>query len=183
MILTAGLLCFLQLTPPAIAQTTMLTGSVVRSNVLHPIDHSNVSSYPTFRVFPANRSVIQPTGRPLAIRTVYLRDRRSFWQRHPMAKSAAIGAGVGAGVGAATGLISGRSVLRGAAIGAGAGAGVGVIRSSRTLRRHPIIRDVATGTVTGLGIGWAAGRHHSAGKGALIGAAAGLGVGLLRHLR
>lgn len=107
--------------------------------------------------------------------------RGTFGQRHPKIKATAIGAGVGAGAGALTGWIAGTGVGRGALIGAGTGAGVGLIRSSRTLRRHPIVRDIATGGMTGLGIGWAARRHGGAGKGALIGSAVGLGVGLFKH--
>ena len=101
-----------------------------------------------------------------------------------MVKGATIGAGVGAGAGAITGLITGRGVLRGAAIGAGTGAGVGVVRTSRTMKRHPIIRDTATGALVGLGLGWSGSRHGSTiGKATGIGAAVGLGAGLLRNLR
>src|SRR4029453_4600805 len=115
------------------------------------------------------------------VRTIYVRDRRTYWQRHPKVKAVAIGAGVGAGAGAITGLISGRGVVRGAAIGAGAGAGVGLVRSSRTLRRHPIIRDTATGALVGLGIGGAASRHgRRMGQATAVGAAVGLGYGLLK---
>jgi uncharacterized membrane protein YebE (DUF533 family) len=52
------------------------------------------------------------------------------------------------------------------------------------MRRHPIIRDVATGALTGMGLGWAGSRRGSTvGKAAGIGALAGLGWGLFRHLR
>jgi hypothetical protein len=176
--------CFLQLGMPAQGQTTVLTGSVSRTDVL--------SSAPAFigqrarmDVVPVSQPVragVSTTARPRTIvRTVYVRDRRTYWQRHPKIKAAAIGAGVGAGAGAVTGLISGRGVLRGAAIGAGTGAGVGLVRSSRTMRRHPIMRDTATGALVGLGIGGAASRSgRRALQGTAVGAAVGLGVGLLR---
>lgn len=107
---------------------------------------------------------------------------KGFFNRHPKVKAATIGAGVGTAAGAATGLISGRGVVRGGLIGAGAGAGVGLIRSSRMLRRHPIVKDTATGTVAGLGLGLAASRGRNAGlKGAAAGAAIGLGLGALRQ--
>lgn len=107
---------------------------------------------------------------------------KSFFNRHPKVKSATIGAGVGTAAGAATGLISGRGIGRGALVGAGAGAGVGLIRSSRTLKRHPIVQDTATGTVVGLGLGVAAGRGRKAGlKGAAVGAGVGLGLGALKQ--
>src|SRR4030095_958885 len=80
---------------------------------------------------------------------------KQFFQEHPKVRSAAIGAGVGTAAGAVTGLVTGKGVVRGAAIGAGAGAGVGLIRSSNTLNRHPIIKDVATGTAVGLRFGLA----------------------------
>jgi hypothetical protein len=75
--------------------------------------------------------------------------------------------------------------VRGAAIGAGTGAGVGVVRTSKTMKRHPIIRDTATGALAGVGIGWAAGGSHgvTAGKGAAVGALGGLGWGLLKNFR
>jgi hypothetical protein len=96
-------------------------------------------------------------------REVYVRDNRTYFQRHPKVKAVTIGAGVGAGAGALTGLVSGAGVVRGAAIGAGSGAGVGLVRSSRTMKRHPIIRDTATGTLAGLGIGAASSRQGQTG--------------------
>jgi hypothetical protein len=115
-------------------------------------------------------------------RTVYLRDNRTFFQRHPKVKAASIGAGIGAGAGALTGLISGRGVLRGAAIGAGTGAGVGLVRSSVIMKRHPIVRDLATGSLTGLGLAASASRRGvRAWQGAGVGAALGLGYGLFKH--
>lgn len=108
----------------------------------------------------------------------------TYMSRHPKVKAATIGAGVGAGAGALTGLITHKGVVRGAAIGAGAGAGVGLVRSSETMKRHPILKDVATGTLVGGGLGLAGSRHGStAVKGAGVGAAVGLGVGLLKHLK
>lgn len=105
---------------------------------------------------------------------------RSYLYRHPKVKSATVGALVGTAGGAAVGLISGRGIGRGALIGAGTGAGVGLIRSSETLKRHPIVRTTATGTAAGLGIGLIASRGHNGGlKGAAIGGAVGLGIGAL----
>jgi hypothetical protein len=107
---------------------------------------------------------------------------KRFFNNHPKVKAATIGAGVGTAAGAATGLISGRGVGRGALVGAGTGAGVGLIRSSRMLRRHPIVKDTATGTAVGLGLGLAAGRgRNSALKGAAVGTGVGLGLGALRQ--
>lgn len=115
-------------------------------------------------------------------KTVYLRDNRTFFQRHPKVKAASIGAGIGAGAGALTGLISGRGVLRGAAIGAGTGAGVGLVRSSVIMKRHPIVRDLATGSLAGLGLAYSASRRGKrAWQGAGVGAALGLGWGLFKH--
>ncbi|MBS1998152.1 MAG: hypothetical protein JSS86_17635 [Cyanobacteria bacterium SZAS LIN-2] len=121
--------------------------------------------------------------RPM-IRTVYVRDNRTFFQRHPKVKAASIGAGVGAGAGALTGLVTGNGVVRGALIGGGAGAGVGLVRSSDTLKRHPIVRDVATGSLVGLGLGAAGSRgHRRALQATGVGAAIGLGVGMFKNLR
>ena len=78
----------------------------------------------------------------------------TYLQRHPVVKRTAIGAGVGAGAGALTGLVTGKGALRGALIGTGTGAGVGLIRSSKTLKRHPVAKHVATGTAVGLGLGF-----------------------------
>lgn len=175
---------------PAFAQSGVLTGQIDRVRIINsnpryvaiPAEQAQyaVPQYQTRTVY-VDRPVVRPATR---VRTVYLRDNRTFWQRHPKVKAVTIGAGVGAGVGAVTGLIARRGVVRGAAIGAGAGAGVGLIRSSRTMRRHPIIRDVATGTLVGLGVGAAASRRGKRiAQGAGVGAAVGLGWGLLRHLR
>jgi hypothetical protein len=164
---------------PVQAETTMLTGSV-NTTALPSTNPVN-----TYRLLPAqayydNRPVIT---KPV-IKRIYVRDQRTFWQRHPMAKGATIGAGVGAGTGALTGLITKRGVLRGAAIGAGTGAGVGVIRTSKIMKRHPIVRDIATGATAGLGLGWAGSRHgRRIGQATGVGAAIGLGVGLFKNLR
>jgi hypothetical protein len=106
-----------------------------------------------------------------------------YFSDHPKVRAATIGAGVGTAAGAVTGLVTGRGVLRGAVIGAGAGAGVGLVRSSHIMRRHPIVRDVATGSLVGLGLGLAGGRNHgTAARATGVGAAVGLATGLLTHL-
>jgi hypothetical protein len=111
-------------------------------------------------------------------------DNRTFFQKHPMVKGAAIGAGIGGGAGALTGLVTGQGVFRGAAIGATTGAGVGVIRTSKIMKRHPIVRDIATGGVTGLGLGWAGSHYpHTIAATTGVGAAIGLGAGLFNNLR
>ncbi|MBS2008784.1 MAG: hypothetical protein JST01_17170 [Cyanobacteria bacterium SZAS TMP-1] len=101
---------------------------------------------------------------------------------HPKMRSATIGAGVGTAAGAVTGLLTGRGVLRGAVIGAGAGAGTGLLRSSYTMQRHPIVNNIATGTMVGLGLGLAGGRFQgTTARTAGVGAATGLATGLLVH--
>ncbi|HMO19611.1 MAG TPA: hypothetical protein PKC98_01435, partial [Candidatus Melainabacteria bacterium] len=73
----------------------------------------------------------------------------------------------------------------GSAIGAGTGAGVGLIQSSETMKRHPIVKNVAQGTITGAGLGLAAkkrGAAKTATKTAATGAAVGLGIGLFKNL-
>lgn len=169
-----------QATLPGWAQTTVLTGRASTSTYVPQLVPQQ-PRYEIVRPVPVQSGIYTINRRP-QVRTVYVRDHRTFFQRHPKVRAAAIGAGVGAGAGALTGLVTGHGVLRGAAIGAGAGAGVGLIGASRTMRRHPILKDVAMGSVTGLGIG-AAASHGSrrALQGAGIGAAVGLGVGLLKH--
>jgi hypothetical protein len=112
---------------------------------------------------------------------------KKFFYEHPKVKGATIGAGAGAGVGAVTGLLTGRGVLRGAALGAGTGAGVGLIQTSNTMKRHPIMKDIAQGTLVGTGVGLAANRGYGTGRRttqtAVAGAAVGLGIGLLKELR
>lgn len=185
-----AVVCSLQMLTPVSAQTVMLTGQADRNNSrayqsLSPSYDRQVMRTQAVLVqqpvYP-QRVYVQPRPRS-AVRTVYVRDNRTFFQRHPMIKGATIGAGVGAAAGAITGAVTRRGILRGAAIGAGTGAGVGVVRTSRTMRRHPIVRDTATGALVGLGLGWAGSRRSSTKwKGAGIGAAIGLGAGLLRHL-
>lgn len=173
---------------PVMAQSTVLTGKVERGGERVRVLSDSVSTSTvvlpqqrvTERVIVKERPVYRVVERPVYQR-VYVRDNRTYWQRHPKVKAVAIGSGVGAGAGAVTGLISGRGVLRGAAIGAGTGAGVGLVRSSHTMQRHPIVRDVATGTLVGLGFGAAASRRGKRmAQGAGVGAAVGLGLGLLR---
>lgn len=187
-----ALVSSVQILLPADAQTVMLTGKA-EQNVQRETYRVATPAYgrPVYGSVVQERPVViaappayAPTRPRTVVRTVYVRDRRTFFQRHPMVKGAAIGAGVGAGVGAVTGLVTGRGVLRGAAIGAGTGAGVGVVRTSKIMRRHPIARDVATGALTGLGIGWAGSRRGGRGAltGAGVGAAVGLGIGLFKHL-
>ncbi len=159
---------------PGIAQTTMLMGKVKKERTTQAL------VYQEPRMAPVTYVVTPPRSE---VRTVYVRDNRTYFQRHPKVKSAVVGGSVGAAAGAATGLITGRGVLRGAAYGTGAGVGVGLIRSSHTMRRHPIVRSVATGTVAGLGLGLAGSRSfRTAAKVSGVGAAAGLGWGVLRHL-
>jgi|SRR5215470_8177600 len=101
---------------------------------------------------------------------------------HPKVRAATVGSGVGAAAGAVTGLVTGRGVLRGAVLGAGTGAGVGLVRSSQVMGRHPIVNDVATGSVIGLGLGLTGGRNHgTATRTTAVGALVGLGAGLLIH--
>ncbi len=185
-IASASCLLSLQAAIPAIAQTTMLMGSAT-----HNTAATKATTTSSVRLTPPQtprydyRPVAQPAPRTVyQTRTVYVKDNRTYFQRHPKVKAATIGAGVGAGAGALTGLVTGRGVLRGGAIGAGTGAGVGLVRSSTTMKRHPIIRDVATGTLVGGGLGWAGSRRRGTiAKTAGVGAALGLGVGLFKHLQ
>jgi hypothetical protein len=178
------------------AQTTVLSGKVNsnampqlirqvpqydRTQVQTPVTIVNTQRSPYQSGAAQTKTVV--VERPV-YREVYVRDNRTYFQRHPKVKAVTIGAGVGAGAGALTGLVSGAGVVRGAAIGAGSGAGVGLVRSSRTMKRHPIIRDTATGTLAGLGIGAASSRRGKrAWQGAGVGAAVGLGVGLFKNLK
>lgn len=117
-----------------------------------------------------------------AVRTQETSKVKSFFVNHPKIKSMAVGSAAGTAAGAATGLIAGRGVVRGAAVGAGTGAGVGLVRSSRTLAAHPVVKDTLTGSVAGLGLGYAASRgHKTALKSAAVGTAIGLGAGFLRN--
>ena len=109
---------------------------------------------------------------------------KRYFEAHPKVRSAAVGAGVGVAAGAVTGLVTGKGVGRGALVGAGAGAGVGAINASDTLKKHPIMKDVATGTVAGLGLGLASsrgfGKAKKVGQLSAVGAAVGLGAGLFK---
>ncbi len=189
---------------PAFAQTTVLSGKVNSSaampqlvrqvpvydtnrntvRVVTPNPNSSAAASVPRRVYSSGAQTRTVYVEKPVYRDVIVRDNRTYFQRHPKVKAVSIGAGVGAGAGALTGVISGSGVVRGAAIGAGTGAGVGLVRSSRTMKRHPIARDTATGTLAGLGIGAASGRGGKrALTGAGVGAAVGLGVGLFKHLK
>lgn len=113
-----------------------------------------------------------------------VQGKQTFLQRHPVVKRTAVGAAIGTAAGAGVGLISGRGGWRGAGVGAATGAGVGLIRSSKTLKAHPVASSIAQGTAIGLGVGVAANKGHNAGKRTAIstglGAAVGLGAGLLK---
>ena len=197
-IIQATVLCVLgtQTLPPVLAQG-LLTGSVensssmprlIRQEPKYDYDDPDIrqpmrsaASQNTYRAEPRviyrNQTVLKPV-----IQKVYVRDERTYWQKHPKVKAATIGAGVGTAAGAVTGLVSGRGVLRGGLIGAGTGAGVGLVRSSHTMKRHPIVRDVASGTLIGLGLSAAATRGRKRmWQGTGVGAAVGLGYGLLKN--
>lgn len=107
---------------------------------------------------------------------------KQFFQKHDAVRKATIGAGVGTAAGAVTGLISGKGMVRGAAIGAGTGATVGVINSSKVMARHPIMKDVATGTATAAGLAMTAVKGHGSTKKTMEGAAIGAGLGLAAGL-
>lgn len=173
---------------PSLAQSTVLTGNVTRNRVSVQGDQPYTI---VTTVVPAGRTLngrIVNAGpqkvyveRPV-YHKVYVQDGRTFWQRHPKVKAATVGAGVGTAAGAVAGALSGKGIVRGAVIGAGTGAGVGLVRSSDTLRRHPIVKDVSTGALVGLGIGGATSRKEGRLlKGAGIGAAVGLGASLLKN--
>jgi hypothetical protein len=161
---------------PAYSQATTLTGSINQTVV--PVQ--NMQAQRASIDYNRPRPVV--VNRP-AYRTYAVQDRRTYFQRHPKVKSAVVGGAVGAGGGAVAGLISGRGVLRGAAIGAGTGAGVGLIRSSRTMKRHPLVRDLTTGAAVGLGLGAASSRRGSTMvKSAAIGTAVGGGYHFLKKM-
>jgi len=163
-------------TLPAYSQATTLTGSINQNYTAAPV--------PTLRAQQAVMDYRRPVvvNRPV-YRTYVQQDRRTYFQRHPKVKSAVVGAGVGAGAGAIAGLVSGRGVLRGAAIGGGTGAGVGLIRSSRTMKRHPLARDLATGAAVGFGLGATSSRRGSTMvKSAAIGTAIGGGYHFLKKM-
>ena len=189
---TLALFCSFQmgLIEPAKAQSTTLTGLVSSSSMAspEPVLRARVPQYDTSRNTTrvnvgAQRNQNVSTSPRVVTRTVYVekRDNRTYFQRHPKVKSAVIGAGIGAGTGAIAGLISRRGVLRGGAIGAGTGAGVGLIQSSRTMKRHPIIKNTSTGALAGLGLGAASSRRGgTVAKSTAVGAAVGLGYSLFK---
>lgn len=174
---------------PVMAQSTALSGSIRQDYYSQKIVTQDAVLAPAPTALPSTAVRVSPPHagkvverhfyyeRPV-YRTVYMQDNRTFFQKHPKVKAATVGAGVGAGVGAITGLVTHHGVFRGALIGAGTGAGVGLVRSSAVMARHPIIRNVSTGSLVGLGIGGAMGRHHGL-QGLGIGAAVGLGASLL----
>jgi hypothetical protein len=108
----------------------------------------------------------------------------TYLQTHPKVKGAAVGGVAGAAVGGAAGLLTGKGMMRGAAIGTGAGAGIGVIQTSKTMKKHPLVKDTAIGTAAGAGLALAVTRGHGKGKRALeagaLGGALGLGAGFLK---
>ncbi len=164
---------------PALSQATTLTGSINRTAVSVPQQPALMQQTAQYDVRPRLRRLPPHT----VYRNVYIHDNRPYFQRHPKVKAAVVGAGVGAGAGAVTGLITHRGILRGAAIGAGTGAGVGLVRSSHTMKRHPLVRDVATGSLVGLGLGAAGSRHGGTMvKATALGAAIGGGYHFLRKL-
>lgn len=86
---------------------------------------------------------------------------------------------IGAGIGAITGGVSERgTVLKGAGVGALTGAGTGLIDTSRTMERHPLLKNTAKGAVIGTGV--SATTDRSKVKGAAVGAGAGAGWHLLK---
>lgn len=180
--LVATLIVGLQCVAPVMAQT-VLTGSAQTHAVTNTRIIKQQPVYDTYRApAPLRSGASQVVVQRPVIQRVYVQDNRTYFQKHPKVKAATIGAGVGTAAGAVTGLVSGRGVVRGGLIGAGTGAGVGLVRSSATMKRHPIANDVATGSLVGLGIGAAASRGHKrALQGTGVGAAVGLGVGLLRN--
>ncbi|MBX9939187.1 MAG: hypothetical protein K2Y32_08050 [Candidatus Obscuribacterales bacterium] len=183
-LVAVGLVCLALGQPAALAQGTLLSGSVENHNALpklirqepkYDFDDPDVKR-PVQKVY-ATKTVYKPI-----IQRVYVQDNRTYWQKHPKVRATALGAGVGTAAGAVTGLVSGRGVVRGGLIGAGTGAGVGLVRSSETMKRHPIVRDVASGTLVGLGLSAAATRGKKRlWQGTGVGAAVGLGYGLLKN--
>jgi hypothetical protein len=182
--------------PAAFAQSSMLSG-VVRTNQYPPSsyygEYANQPAPPGYYAPPPyyhGPPPYPPAGSREEYATRYhgyLRNTRSYFRRHPMVKSAAVGAGLGAVAGGVTGLVTHGGFVRGAAIGAGTGAGIGIARSSRYMARHPIARDVATGGLTGLGLSWAASRGWHEGRNVAIatgiGSAIGLGWGMFKNMR
>jgi hypothetical protein len=192
-LVAVGLACLALGQPAALAQGTLLSGSVENHNALpklirqEPVyDFDDPDIKRSAATVPPSQSLqkaytTKTVYKPV-IQKVYVQDNRTYWQKHPKVRATALGAGVGTAAGAVTGLISGRGVVRGGLIGAGTGAGVGLVRSSETMKRHPIVRDVASGTLVGLGLSAAATRGRKRlWQGTGVGAAVGLGYGLLKN--
>jgi hypothetical protein len=188
--------CGLLQTPVCLAQTAVLQG-MVETTGMPDVDAMTVPAPELAPPVAPQRGGAHFRGTALSPKmapiegngerpTTYVNtaeDHRTYFQKHPKVKATVIGAGVGAAGGAVVGLVSHRGLFRGAAIGAGVGAGTGLIRSSDTLKRHPMVRDVATGTAVGLGLGWAASRRGSTiGKAGALGALGGLGYSFLKKL-
>jgi cell wall-associated NlpC family hydrolase len=167
----------------ALGQSTVAVGtpSTLQARTTQTTLQGNATRNTKSKPSSLQQARIQRASTRRSVHTVY-RQPRTFWQRHPMIKDAAIGGGVGAAAGGVTGLISHRGIMHGALVGAGAGAGVGAIHASKTMRRHPYMRDAAEGGVAGLGLGLAASRGSGAPlAGAGIGAAAGLGYRFFKN--
>jgi hypothetical protein len=123
--------------------------------------------------------VYSPTGPAAQNGSISFHD---YISTHPKMRSATIGAGVGTAAGAVTGLLTGRGMLRGAVIGAGTGAGTGFVHSSQIMQRHPIVNNIATGSMLGWGLGMTGGRYGgTTARTTAVGAAGGLATGLLLH--
>ncbi|MBU6454395.1 MAG: hypothetical protein KGS72_21685 [Cyanobacteria bacterium REEB67] len=155
--------------------------TVIRKSV--PIIVSVMCSLPVLPVFAQSERAVgnEHTYQPPAYQAPPI-SFHDYISTHPRMRSATIGAGVGTAAGAVTGLLTGRGLLRGAVIGAGAGAGTGLIRSSETMQRHPIVNNLATGSMLGWGLGLAGGRGPgTAARTTVVGAAGGLATGLLLH--
>lgn len=99
------------------------------------------------------------------------------WKTKKVLKGGLIGAGVGAGAGA----LLDKNVGKTAILGAGIGAGTQAVRYSNYMRRHPVVKTAAYGTLAGAGASQLT-RHGSIAKGSLWGAAIGTGVGAFRHM-
>lgn len=159
----------------ATAQTTPLQGNAMK-NGKAPKSLSGQEGTVDDTQTTSNKSVQHTHVTHITHATRTTSKPKTFFARHPMIKDATIGAGVGAAAGGVTGLISHRGIMHGALVGAGSGAGVGAIHASKTMKRHPYMRDAAEGAVGGLGLGLAASRSHGKAAAATgIGAAAGLG--------
>ena len=128
--ITAALALQAAVTIPVLAQSTTLTGSVLRNstvtNLPEPVLQSQTAQFDNRAVQQTGRAVQQSprtvSPRPRTVtrtvtRTVYVekQDNRTYFQKHPKVKSAVVGAGVGAGGGGASRRIVPRGGFRGAA--------------------------------------------------------------------